>query len=312
MNIFDLKIDEDLQGLLRPLTEEEYSGLEKDIVSNGGIISPIVIWDGYIVDGHNRYKICKAHGYTDVPVKELLFHTKSDAMIWAREHQNHRRNESKIEALESLEKIEKQIAAEAKERQMSTLKQNSVSANLPKRVEPVHTSETMAKMLGVSEHNYRDRKLIKNEGTPEQIQRFEKGGKGNGVSAIANEIRQEKEAKEETKICYICKKEYPISKFKKGTNRCLYCNRARNKRYDSEKRTGYSEALVKAMKDVKDPDRDRSVTFETFYTELEVMVDSFLNGWRSALEQNASLITDDNKDKINSLLKGIPTLGICE
>ena len=99
-------------------------------------------------------------------------------MIWAREHQKHRRNESKIEALESLEKIEQQIAAEAKENQIRSGKDygkggEKVSANLPKPIEPVHTAETMAKMLGVSEHNYRDRKLIKNEGTPEQIQRMD-------------------------------------------------------------------------------------------------------------------------------------------
>ena len=87
---------------------------------------------------------------------------------------------------------------------------------------------------------------------------------------------------------------------------------SKSKEHYLKRVTGNNEALIKAMKDVKDPNKDRSVTFETFYAELEIMVDLFLDGWNSALERNASLITDDNKGNISDLLEKLSSLGMSD
>ena len=57
----ELKINEKLRDTAIPLTQEKFEALEADIVENGCIV-PIVTWNGTIVDGHNRYAICKKHG----------------------------------------------------------------------------------------------------------------------------------------------------------------------------------------------------------------------------------------------------------
>ena len=50
-----LKIDPEFEDVIPPISSEEFEQLEKNIVSEGALLSPIIIWNGYIVDGHNRY-----------------------------------------------------------------------------------------------------------------------------------------------------------------------------------------------------------------------------------------------------------------
>ena len=75
-----------------------------------------------------------------------------------------------------LSKVEEQVAREAKERQLSTLKQNTDTSNLTERKSEGETAEIMAKKLGVSENTYKDMKTVVNKGTTEQIKHMDKGG----------------------------------------------------------------------------------------------------------------------------------------
>ena len=89
----NLRIDEDYKNLLPELTAEEYTGLERDIVKHG-ILSPIIVWNGVIVDGHNRYAIAQAHRFPDtaIPTREIKFDGKASAMQWIVDHQFAKRN----------------------------------------------------------------------------------------------------------------------------------------------------------------------------------------------------------------------------
>ena len=57
----ELTIDQDFKDLIRPLRSQEYLQLEENLLADG-CREPIVVWNGVIVDGHNRYEICKKHG----------------------------------------------------------------------------------------------------------------------------------------------------------------------------------------------------------------------------------------------------------
>ena len=56
-----LKIDPEFESICPVLTNDEYAQLEENILSEGLILTPLVVWDGTIIDGHNRYKIAQAH-----------------------------------------------------------------------------------------------------------------------------------------------------------------------------------------------------------------------------------------------------------
>lgn len=57
-----LEIDDELHKGLPELTKDEFAQLEKNIVQDGGPTDPIIVWGAIIVDGRNRWKICKNHG----------------------------------------------------------------------------------------------------------------------------------------------------------------------------------------------------------------------------------------------------------
>ena len=63
--------------------------------------------------------------------------------------------------------VEKQVAVEAKENQLSGLKQNTVSSNLKNREEPIVSAKKAAESIGVSENTYRDMKLVAEKGSYE-------------------------------------------------------------------------------------------------------------------------------------------------
>jgi len=85
-----VKIDEEFKALIPPLTKEEYAQLEENILADG-CRDPLVLWDGTLVDGHNRYEICTRHGieFDTVPTE---FNSRAEARLWIRKNQLGRRN----------------------------------------------------------------------------------------------------------------------------------------------------------------------------------------------------------------------------
>ena len=56
-SINELRIDPEFAEKIPPLTPEEYEQLEANILAEGAVLSPLIIWNDVIVDGHNRYRI---------------------------------------------------------------------------------------------------------------------------------------------------------------------------------------------------------------------------------------------------------------
>lgn len=60
IKIVCFNICDEFKNVIPDLTSEEYQQLEESILNNGYMYSnPIVVWNGYIVDGHKRYEICR-------------------------------------------------------------------------------------------------------------------------------------------------------------------------------------------------------------------------------------------------------------
>jgi len=85
-----IKINPDFKDLLKPLTEHAFETLEKNILSDG-CRDALVLWDGFIVDGHNRYHICSKH---NLPFETIhkTFESEAHARIWIRDNQLGRRD----------------------------------------------------------------------------------------------------------------------------------------------------------------------------------------------------------------------------
>ena len=85
-----LKIDREFKNLIRPLSPKEYEQLEANIIADG-CRDHIVTWNGYIIDGHNRYEICRKHGIV-FQIREMQFDSRDEVVVWICANQLGRRN----------------------------------------------------------------------------------------------------------------------------------------------------------------------------------------------------------------------------
>ena len=147
----EIKIDEELSGLIPPLTEDEYSRLEQSILDEG-CRDAIILWENIIVDGHNRYRICQKHNISFRTLQKE-FATKDDVKLWMLQNQLSRRNLSDLARVEMVRKCEDAVKAQAKLRQLSGLTNQGsiVSVNLRTRG---RASNELGEMAGVSASTY--------------------------------------------------------------------------------------------------------------------------------------------------------------
>lgn len=110
-----LKIDQELQGLIPPLTAEEYRLLEESIIAEG-CRDALVTWGDIIVDGHNRYKICTRHGI-EFNAVERRFANKDIVKIWIIDNQKGRRNLADGWKYELLQEKQRLLLEKGKENQ---------------------------------------------------------------------------------------------------------------------------------------------------------------------------------------------------
>ena len=88
----ELIIDPEFKNLIPPMKPEEFQGLIESIMNNGyDDLYSIVIWNKIIIDGHNRYAICKELNI-EFPVSEKKFNNRFEVMNWIINNQLNRRS----------------------------------------------------------------------------------------------------------------------------------------------------------------------------------------------------------------------------
>ena len=87
-----LRIDPEFKAQIPPLTQEERKQLEENILAEGELLAPILVWNGTIVDGHNRYEILQSHPEIPCIVCNLELETRDEVLVWICKYQLGRRN----------------------------------------------------------------------------------------------------------------------------------------------------------------------------------------------------------------------------
>jgi hypothetical protein len=77
----DIIVNEELKAYIDPLTPEEHDALERSLL-NEGCRDALVLWGDVLVDGHNRYGICRKHGLPFKTVQSTLFQSVEDVHLW--------------------------------------------------------------------------------------------------------------------------------------------------------------------------------------------------------------------------------------
>lgn len=85
-----ITIDPEFAAAIPPLNDDELAILRSNIISDG-CRDPLVTWNGILIDGHNRYRICSQHGISFKTV-EKDFDSRESALDWMDNNQLGRRN----------------------------------------------------------------------------------------------------------------------------------------------------------------------------------------------------------------------------
>lgn len=149
------KTDPELKALIPPLSDEEYAQLQENILSAKKCRDPIILWQDTIIDGHNRFSICLAHGIQFM-TQEMSFASKQDAKIWIIENQLGRRNLCDATRIELALLKTEFLREKAKENLKRGGKPFSKTTTLNPE-DPVNIHKATAEEAGVSAgtlHNY--------------------------------------------------------------------------------------------------------------------------------------------------------------
>ncbi|WP_300608001.1 hypothetical protein, partial [uncultured Oscillibacter sp.] len=144
----------EMEQLLPPLSGEQFSALESDILENGCYAPIIINEDMIVVDGHNRFRICEKH---DLPYRMLVFSFADllEAKQWALDTQKGRRNLDKWELGKIALKLKPEIEAKAKEKQREYHGNQYESGLLTTLSEvqapPMTTRKELADTVGIGE-----------------------------------------------------------------------------------------------------------------------------------------------------------------
>ena len=90
--MINLKIDPEFQSQIPPLTDDEFHQLEENILKEGKLLSPLIVWNNTLVDGHNRYAILQKHPEICFSTMPLRFANREEALAWICKNQLGRRN----------------------------------------------------------------------------------------------------------------------------------------------------------------------------------------------------------------------------
>jgi transcriptional regulator with XRE-family HTH domain len=188
-----LSIDPEFESLFPPLADEEFAALEESILREG-CRHRLILWNGFIVDGHNRYKICMKHGRPFETTELERRDTRESVISWMIDNQLARRNLPEYQRIELAAKKGHLIAALAKKKKAAGTNQHtSLPSNLTEG-SAIDTRNEIAKAAGVSTGTISKFRKIKEQAAPEVIEKVRSGEVKIDVAAQVASLPKEEQA----------------------------------------------------------------------------------------------------------------------
>ena len=180
-----LKIEPEFEGKIPPLTEAEFQQLRENILEAGEVYEPIRVWNGTVVDGHNRLKVIRENPEVRWYARDMDFADKWAAFDWMYRNQLGRRNLTDEQRTYMIGK-------------MYEARKQSIGGQIPGSAQNGHairTSEQIAKDIGVGKETVkRAEKFARGvdalkQVSPEAADKVLKGqAKVKGKSTLGNDI----------------------------------------------------------------------------------------------------------------------------
>ena len=185
-----IEIKKEFKDLIPPLTKEEFKQLEDNCMSEG-IREKILTWNGFIIDGHNRYEIA-TNWDLDFETESKHFDNEQAVKEWMILNQFGRRNLSNYQRSVLALELEEVFSNKAKERMLS--------GNPVLKSEQGRTIEKIGKVASVGKDTIAKVKKIQAQASEEVKAKLSTGEVS--INSAYQEIK-----KEEKKLNFEAKKE---------------------------------------------------------------------------------------------------------
>jgi len=185
-----MEIKEEFKNLIPALSVEEYAQLEANILEEG-IREPIITWNGYIIDGHNRFSIAQRF---DLEYKTTSKHFTSEESVkeWMILNQFGRRNLSNYQRSVLALELEEVFSKKAKDNLIKGGKISQEGCQISDKA--IDTKKELSKVASVSHDTISKVKKIQ-EKAPQEVKAKLATGEVS-INAAYKEIKKE-EKKEE-------------------------------------------------------------------------------------------------------------------
>lgn len=176
----NLTIDPEFEAFIPPLDATDYARLKANILADG-CREPISVWNGTILDGHNRYRICTENGIPFSTVEISSVHTRAEVFVWMYENQLGRRNLEPFMRAEMALKVKPYIEERARERSRANLELSSKRGtgkevlNSAPPISGGKTVEILAKKAQVGKDTIQKVEKILEKAEPEVIEKARSG-----------------------------------------------------------------------------------------------------------------------------------------
>jgi hypothetical protein len=168
-------INEELRSFIDPLTASEYAALERSLLSEG-CRDALVLWGEVLIDGHNRYHLCRKHGIEFKTVQNTRFGSIEDVMLWMIDNHLARRSVSDYQRGVLALRKKDIVTARAAERagQPEPQAPEEASPAVPP-APPVATRADLGKLARVSSNTIGQIERIQKAATPELVEAVRAG-----------------------------------------------------------------------------------------------------------------------------------------
>jgi len=164
-----LEVKKEFKELIPPLTKEEFKQLEDNCLAEG-IREKIITWNGFIIDGHNRYEIAQKWDL-EYKTESKSFKNENDVKEWMINNQFGRRNLSNYQRSVLALQLEKVFSAKAKENIIKAGQSYSPKEGCQisdkVSINTIDTKKELAKVANVSHDTIAKVKKIEAVATPE-------------------------------------------------------------------------------------------------------------------------------------------------
>ncbi|WP_426196219.1 hypothetical protein [Massilia sp. DWR3-1-1] len=173
----NITINEELRAFIDPLTATEQAALERSLLAEG-CRDALVLWGEVLIDGHNRYDICRRHQIAFRTVQNSSFASLDDVMLWMIDNHLARRSVSDFQrgvlALRKKEIVSAQRASAAGQPDKAEAGTESAAAAADQGP-PWHTREDVAKAARVSSNTISQIERIQKAAAPQLVEAVRTG-----------------------------------------------------------------------------------------------------------------------------------------